>query len=305
MRPAFTLGLLQLRANAKGSDFLEYAMAEVRAAAAKGAQVLVLPELFRGPYFCQDMEPAHFDLAEPVPGPSTDRLGQLARELGVVIVASLFEEAAPGLYYNTTAVLDADGTYLGRYRKSHIPNDPLYAEKFYFAPGDEGFRVFQTRFAKVGVLICWDQWFPEAARETALRGAEVLVYPTAIGRIDSELPDEHARQLDAWQTVQRGHAIANGLYVAAVNRVGREGGIDFWGHSFCVGPQGEFLAHAGSLQAETLIVACDRDRLRDVRNWWPFFRDRRTDLYTGLRSRFLAPVQRPAPSGAPDDEAAP
>ncbi len=293
MRPPFTLGLLQLRANASGADQLGSAIAEVRAAAARGAQIVVLPELFRSAYFCQDMEPAHFDLAEAVPGPTTQRLGDLAGELGVVIVASLFEEAAPGLYYNTTAVLDADGSYLGRYRKSHIPNDPLYAEKFYFTPGDEGFRIFETKFAKVGVLICWDQWFPEAARETALRGAEVLVYPTAIGSIDSEPLEEHARQLDAWRTIQRSHAIANGLYVAAVNRVGREGGINFWGHTFCAGPQGEMLAEAGRDEAETLIVRCDRDRSRDVRNWWPFFRDRRPDLYGGLRHRFLADQATP------------
>lgn len=304
MRPPFTLGLLQLRANADGADHLGYAMAEVRAAAARGAQIVVLPELFRSPYFCQDMEPAHFDLAEAVPGPTTQKLGDLARELGVVIVASLFEEAAPGLYYNTTAVLDADGRYLGRYRKSHIPNDPLYAEKFYFAPGDEGFRIFETKFAKIGVLICWDQWFPEAARETALRGAEVLVYPTAIGSIDSESAEEHARQLDAWRTIQRSHAIANGLYVAAVNRVGREGGIDFWGHSFCAGPQGELLAEAGRDGPTTLIVRCDRDRSRDVRNWWPFFRDRRTDLYGGLRHRFLADKASPATTDSVSDTSA-
>lgn len=288
MRPPFTLGLLQLRANPNGADQLDHAIEQIRAAAALGAQIIVLPELFRFEYFCQEMEPRHFDLAEAVPGPTTARLGELARQLCVVIVASLFEEAAPGLYFNTTAVLDADGAYLGSYRKSHIPNDPLYVEKFYFAPGDTGFRVFETRFAKVGVLICWDQWFPEAARETALRGAEVLVYPTAIGTIDSESDEEHARQLDAWHTIQRGHAIANGLYVAAVNRVGREAGIDFWGRSFCAGPQGEMLAQASRTEGEALVVRCDRNRMRDVRNWWPFFRDRRTDLYTGMTRRYIA-----------------
>jgi len=286
MRPDFRLGLVQLPANPSGKDYLDLAVDEVRSAAAAGAQVIVLPELFRSPYFCQEMEPAVFDLAEAVPGPSTARLGEVAAELGVVIVASLFEVAAPGLYYNTTAVLDADGSYLGRYRKSHIPNDPLYAEKFYFTPGDSGFTVFATRFAKVGVLICWDQWFPEAARLTAMHGAEVLVYPTAIGSIDSETPAEHAMQLDAWRTIQRGHAIANGLYVAAVNRAGREGGIDFWGHSFCAGPQGELLAEADTLPT-TLHVTCSRDRMRDVRNIWPFFRDRRIDAYGGLDRRFL------------------
>ena len=288
MSTRFNLGLLQLAANPTGADLLAVGETAVREAAAAGAQIAVLPELFRSPYFCQQMEPAFFDLAEPVPGPTTARLGLLAAELGVVIVASLFEQAAPGLYYNTTAVLDADGSYLGKYRKSHIPNDPLYAEKFYFTPGDSGFRVFATRFAQVGVLICWDQWFPEAARLTAMQGADVLVYPTAIGRIDSESDDECARQLDAWRTVQRGHAIANGLYVAAVNRVGREAGIEFWGHTFCAGPQGELLAEAGSVAAETIIVECDRSRVRDVRNIWPFFRDRRIDAYGGLDRRFLA-----------------
>jgi N-carbamoylputrescine amidase len=287
MRTPLRLALLQLPANPAGVDALPLAVDAIRRAAADGAQVVVLPELFRGPYFCQEMHPRHFDLAEPVPGPTTDRLGQVAAELGVVIVASLFERAAPGLHFNTTAVLDADGQYLGRYRKSHIPDDPLYAEKFYFAPGDTGFRVFKTRFATLGVLICWDQWYPEAARETVLRGAEVLLYPTAIGRIDSEPADEHARQLDAWLTVQRGHAIANGVFVAAVNRVGREDHIDFWGHSFCVGPQGEWLAQLGETP-DTAIVDCDLARIGDVRSWWPFFRDRRIELYTGLQRRWLA-----------------
>jgi N-carbamoylputrescine amidase len=283
----FKLALHQLAANPTGADRLEHAIASVREAASRGAQICVLPELFRSPYFCQEMEPRHFDLAEPIPGPATERLAALAGELGVVIVASLFERAMPGLYYNTTAILDADGTLLGTYRKAHIPDDPLYCEKFYFAPGDSDFPVFQTRFAKLGVLICWDQWYPEAARICALKGAELLVYPTAIGRIASEPPDEQARQLDAWQTVQRGHAIANGLYVAAVNRVGVEAGIDFWGHTFCAGPQGEWLAEADDQQETTLLVECDLTRLADVRNIWPFFRDRRIDAYAGLTARQL------------------
>ena len=283
----FVLSLHQLPANPTGADYLDRATASVREAAAKGANICVLPELFRSPYFCQEMEPRHFDLAEPVPGPTTDRLAALAGELGVVIVASLFERAMPGLYYNTTAVLDADGTLAGTYRKAHIPDDPLYCEKFYFAPGDSDFPVFQTRFAKLGVLICWDQWYPEAARICALKGAELLVYPTAIGRIESEPADEQERQLDAWRTVQRGHAIANGLYVAAVNRVGVEAGIDFWGHTFCAGPQGELLAEADDKQPTTLFVTCDRARIADVRNIWPFFRDRRVDAYAGVTARQL------------------
>ncbi len=293
--PTFTLALHQLAANPTGADYLDRAIASVRAAAAQGANICVLPELFRSPYFCQEMEPRHFDLAEPVPGPTTERLGKLAAELGVVIVASLFERAMAGLHYNTTAVLDADGKLLGKYRKAHIPDDPLYCEKFYFAPGDSEFPVFQTRFAKLGVLICWDQWFPEAARLCALKGAELLVYPTAIGKIASEPADEQARQLDAWRTVQRGHAIANGLYVAAVNRVGVEAGIDFWGHTFCAGPQGELLAEADDRTEATLLVQCNRAHAADVRNMWPFFRDRRIDAYDGLTTR-----QLPTP-GKPED----
>lgn len=288
---AFTLGLMQLPANASDTDHFDLAVEAIRTAAAAGAQICILPELFRSPYFCQTMDPRHFDRAEAVPGPTTLRLATLAAELQVVIVASLFEIAAPGLYYNTAAVLDADGTYLGKYRKTHIPNDPQYEEKFYFTPGDNDFKVFQTKFARVGVLICWDQWFAEAARLTAMNGAEVLVYPTAIGTIDGEPADEQARQVDAWQTVQRGHAIANGVYLAAINRVGREpgpnGGIDFWGRSFCAGPQGEMLAEASQQQAQTLLVECSAQRIRDVRNMWPFFRDRRVDLYQGLQARFL------------------
>ena len=281
----FTVALLQLPANPSGQDLLPLAIEAIRKAAMLGANVCVLPELFRSPYFCQEMEPRHFDLAEAVPGPTTELLANLARELNVVIIASLFERALPGLHYNTTAVLDADGTYLGKYRKSHIPDDPLYLEKFYFAPGDSDFPVFQTRFAKIGVLICWDQWYPEAARLCALKGAELLVYPTAIGTIPTEPEEEHARQLQAWQIVQRGHAVANGLYVVAVNRVGQEGQIDFWGHSFCAGPQGEMLAEAGATQPETLLVKIQPQHLADVRHIWPFFRDRRIDLFADLTAR--------------------
>ncbi len=295
----FTVALLQLPANADGRDRLGDAVLAVRQAAAlprQGGLVCVLPELFRAPYFCQTMDADQFDLAEPIPGPSTQVLQAVAAELQVVIVASLFERLAPGLYANTTAVLDSDGSLAGTYRKSHIPCDPQYEEKYYFAPGDTGFRVIETAVARLGVLVCWDQWYPEAARLTALQGAEVLLYPTAIGAIDSESPAEHARQLDAWQTVQRGHAIANGIFVAAVNRSGRErgpnGGIDFWGHSFCVGPQGEWLARADAAP-QTLLAVCDRQRMEQVRRWWPFFRDRRIDLYGGLTQRWLGTSKEP------------
>lgn len=286
MNDHFVLALVQLPANPQDLDYLDLAEAELRKAAAQGGQILVLPEIFRTPYFPQQMTPDHHRYAEAVPGPTTDRLAALAEELEVVIIASLYEEAAPGLYFNTTAVLDADGRYLGAYRKTHIPDDPLYFEKFYFTPGDGGYKVFETRYAKVGVLICWDQWFPEAARLTAMKGAEVLVYPTAIGTIDAEGPEQHALQLDAWQTVQRGHAVANGLYVAAVNRVGREGELGFWGHSFACGPQGEFLADMSAVEPGIAIVRCDRQRMRDTRNWWPFFRDRRIETYDDLSRRW-------------------
>lgn len=288
--PPFCLSLLQLPANPQDVDGWPVAEQAIRQAAAEGGQVLVLPELFVAPYFCQSMEPRQFDRAEPIPGPSCQRLCALAAELGVVLVGSLFEVAAPGLYFNTTVVVDADGALLGKYRKSHIPCDPQYEEKFYFTPGDTDFAVFETRFAKLGILICWDQWYPEAARLTALRGADVLIYPTAIGWIDQEGPEEHARQLEAWQTVQRGHAVANGCFVAAVNRAGREpgpnNGIDFWGHSFCVGPQAEWLAHAGTEPA-ILHATVDVQRVHDVRQWWPFLRDRRIDLYGPLTKRIL------------------
>jgi N-carbamoylputrescine amidase len=280
------VALIQLEANAEDRDYLPLAEERLREAAARGGQILVLPELFRAPYFCQQMTPEHFRYAEAVPGPTTERLGALARELEVVIVASLFEERAPGLYHNTVAVLDADGTVAGVYRKSHIPDDPLYYEKFYFTPGDTGFGAIATRYGKVGVLICWDQWYPEAARLTAMAGAEVLIYPTAIGTIEEEGEEQHAMQRDAWRTVQRGHAIANGVYVVAVNRVGQEGELTFWGGSFCAGPQGEVLAEASAEAAETLVVTCTRGRVRETRDVWPFFRDRRIDLFGGLTRRW-------------------
>jgi N-carbamoylputrescine amidase len=250
-----------------------------------------LPELFRSPYFCQRQDPGVFDLAEPIPGPASDRLAQAARAAGVVLVASLFERRAPGVYHNTAAVYDADGSLLGLYRKMHIPDDPLYYEKYYFTPGDLGFRTFDTRCGRVGVLVCWDQWFPEAARLTALQGARVLLYPTAIGWHPREKAEVGASQREAWELIQRSHAIANGVYVAAVNRVGHEGpadgGLEFWGSSFVCDPFGVVLGRASEEREEVLVVPCDTRRLEDVRRNWPFFRDRRPDAYGPLGQRWL------------------
>src|SRR5262249_28720260 len=246
---------------------------------------------FRSQYFCQTEDHRVFDLAEPIPGPSTERLAPLAKELGVVIVASLFERRAAGLYHNTAVVLDADGSIRGLYRKMHIPDDPLYYEKFYFTPGDLGFRSFDTRFGRVGTLVCWDQWYPEGARLTALAGAEVLVYPTAIGWHPKEKAESGAAQASAWQTIQRGHAIANGVYVAAINRVGHEGpadgGLEFWGGSFVCDPFGVVLAEASRTEEEILVVRIDPARQEEVRRNWPFLRDRRIDAYEGLTKRLI------------------
>lgn len=267
----------------------------LREAAAQGADLAVLPELHLSRYFCQNEDPTACDLAEPIPGPSSTRLGALAKELNLVIVASLFERRAPGLYHNTAVVLERDGTIAGRYRKMHIPDDPQYYEKFYFTPGDLGFRPITTSVGRLGVLVCWDQWYPEAARLMALAGAELLIYPTAIGAIPSEPAAERARQRDAWVTVQRGHAIANGLALVAVNRVGFEprpggngsdDGIAFWGASFACGPQGELLAQADDTAGVT-SVEIDLARSETVRRMWPFLRDRRIDAYAGLLKRYL------------------
>ena len=270
---------------------LEKAVAHIREAAGRGAQIVCLQELFRSQYFCREEDAMRFELAEPIPGPSTEIMGRIARETGTVVVASLFERRAAGVYHNTAAVLNADGTLMGLYRKMHIPDDPLYYEKFYFTPGDLGFRNFETAFGRIGVLVCWDQWYPEAARLTAMQGAEILFYPTAIGWHPQEKESEGAAQLDAWRTVQRGHAIANGVYVAAVNRTGFEGppenGLEFWGHSFVADPFGVVVAEAASDQEETLVVECDPARAEQVRRDWPFFRDRRIDAYGGLTSRWL------------------
>jgi N-carbamoylputrescine amidase len=247
--------------------------------------------LFRTQYFCQTEDHAHFGLAEPVPGPSTDRLSQLAAELEIVLIASLFEKRAEGLYHNTAAVLDADGNYLGKYRKMHIPDDPLFYEKFYFTPGDLGFKVFETRYARVGVLICWDQWFPEAARLTAMRGADMLFYPTAIGWHPSEKAEHGSAQHDSWELIQRSHAVANGCFVCATNRTGHEGdkngGIEFWGQSFHAAPNGEILARAGVESEEVLIQELDLRQLDVSRTHWPFLRDRRIDAYGEPTRRYL------------------
>jgi N-carbamoylputrescine amidase len=285
----FTLALVQMRCAPEAETNMRKAEAQVRLSAERGAQIVCLPELFLGPYFCQTTDLKWFDTAEPIPGPSTQRLATLAREVGVVIVASLFEKRAAGVYHNTAVVLDRDGRLAGVYRKMHIPDDPLYHEKYYFTPGDLGFRTFETAAAKIGTLICWDQWFPEAARLTAMQGAEVLVYPTAIGWHPREKQQFGVQQYDAWQTSQRAHAIANGVYVAAVNRVGHEGpadgGLEFWGGSFVSDPFGVVLARAGQEKEDLLIVECDRKRIEDVRRNWPFWRDRRIDAFGELTRR--------------------
>ena len=286
-------GLVQHRCTPDREENIHRSVAGVRAAAARGANLIVLQELHATPYFCQTEDPGCFDLAEPVPGPSTETFAALARELGVVLVTSLFERRASGLYHNTAAVLDADGSLAGIYRKMHIPDDPGYYEKFYFTPGDLGFTPIDTRVGRLGVLVCWDQWYPEAARLMALAGAELLIYPTAIGYDPNDPADERARQREAWITVQRGHAVANGVPVVSVNRVGFEpdpsgvgAGAEFWGSSFVAGCQGELLAMAGETDEEVLVVALDRDRSERVRRMWPFLRDRRIDHYQDLVLRY-------------------
>jgi N-carbamoylputrescine amidase len=283
------VGLVQMACSAEPGRNLDKALAGVAEAARKGAHVVCLQELFRTLYFCQAEDHAHFDLAEPVPGPTTEALQDAARRHGVAVVGSVFERRAPGVYHNTAVILDADGSIAGIYRKMHIPDDPLYFEKFYFTPGDTGFLSVATRPARVGALVCWDQWYPEAARLTALRGAEILFYPTAIGWHHREKAEHGEGQLQAWETVQRAHAIANGVFVAAVNRVGVEGGLEFWGGSFVADPFGKVLARASSAKEETLVVPCDLARIEEVRRNWPFLRDRRIDAYGPITSRFLDP----------------
>jgi N-carbamoylputrescine amidase len=284
-----TLGLVQSRCTLDPAENLRRAVAGVREARARGAEIVCLEELFRSQYFCQTEDHRHFVLAEPVPGPTTEVLSRVAAELGVVIVASVFERRAEGLYHNTAAIIDADGTYLGKYRKMHIPDDPQYYEKFYFTPGDLGFLAWDTKFGRIGVLVCWDQWYPEAARLTALAGAQILFYPTAIGWLPAEKAEHGAQQQAAWEAIQRSHAIANGVFVCAVNRVGHEGpaggGIEFWGGSFVADPGGRILAKAGH-EEEVLVTACDLGQVDASRTHWPFLRDRRIDAYGDLTKRY-------------------
>lgn len=288
------VGLIQQKNTADRAANIEKLKVNIREAAREGAELVVLQELHNGLYFCQTEDTNMFDLAETIPGPSTETFGALAKELGIVLVLSLFEKRAPGLYHNTAVVLEKDGTIAGKYRKMHIPDDPAYYEKFYFTPGDIGFSPIQTSVGRLGVLVCWDQWYPEAARLMAMRGAELLIYPTAIGWNPDDPDDEKQRQRDAWITIQRSHAVANGVPVVSVNRVGFEedpseatSGIDFWGSSFAAGPQGEILAECQVDSAAEVIADLNLTRGENVRQWWPFLRDRRIDAYGGLTSRYL------------------
>ncbi|MBR6086445.1 MAG: carbon-nitrogen hydrolase [Prevotella sp.] len=288
------IGFLQQHNTADRKDNMLRLAHGITDLAQRGAQLIVLQELHNSLYFCQTEDVEKFDLAEPIPGPSTAFFGELARENGVVIVTSLFERRAPGLYHNTAVVIESDGSIAGRYRKMHIPDDPAYYEKFYFTPGDMGFNPIDTSVGRLGVMVCWDQWYPEAARLMALRGAEILIYPTAIGYALNDTAEEQQRQREAWTTVQRGHAVANGIPVIAVNRVGHEpgpsgqtDGIQFWGSSFIAGPQGELLYRASEDEEESIIVNIDMAHGEDVRRWWPFLRDRRIEEYTGITKRFI------------------
>ena len=290
----YSVGLVQMTMSADPDANLRHAIAKVAEAAAAGAKVVCLPELFRSRYFAQTEDARVFDLAEPVPGPSTDALGKAAKQAGVVVIAPVFERRAPGLYHNSAATIDVDGRVAGVYRKMHIPDDPAYYEKYYFAPGDLGFRAFDTGVGRIGTLVCWDQWYPEGARLTALQGANILFYPTAIGWHPKEKAAHGAEQLDAWRTIQRGHAIANGCYVAAVNRVGHEtpaggngDGIEFWGSSFLADPFGAILAEAPADREAIVVAEVDLARIEEVRRGWPFLRDRQIDAYGGITSRFL------------------
>jgi N-carbamoylputrescine amidase len=289
----FKVGLVQMSMSADPDENVQKAVARIGEAAGKGAQVVCLPELFRTPYFCQKEDAALFDLAEPVPGPTTDALAAAAKQAGVVVVAPVFERRAAGLYHNSAAIIDATGEIAGLYRKMHIPDDPLFYEKFYFTPGDLGFQAFDTRAGRLGALICWDQWYPEGARLTALRGASVLFYPTAIGWHPHEKAQHGEPQRSAWQTIQRAHAIANGVYVAVVNRVGHEKplpgqpGLEFWGTSFLADPFGVVMAEASTDREEILVGEVDLGRMEEVRRNWPFLRDRRIDAYGGLDRRFI------------------
>ena len=288
------VGLIQQKNTEDRTANIHKLQANIRIVAGQGAELVVLQELHNGLYFCQTENTELFDQAEPIPGPSTESFGKLAKELGIVIVLSLFERRAPGLYHNTAVVMEKDGTIAGKYRKMHIPDDPAYYEKFYFTPGDLGFEPIDTSVGRLGVLVCWDQWYPEAARLMAMRGAEMLIYPTAIGWESTDTEEEKMRQLNAWITVQRGHAVANGIPVVTVNRTGHEtdpsgqtNGIQFWGNSFVAGPQGELLTEFTNDREEVRVVEIDKQRGEQVRRWWPFFRDRRIDAFEGLTQRFL------------------
>ncbi|MBP6610276.1 MAG: carbon-nitrogen hydrolase [Paludibacter sp.] len=287
------VALIQQSNTANRADNIRKLEANIRTVAAQGAQLIVLQELHNGLYFCQTEDTTVFEQAETIPGPSTENFGKLAKELGVVIVLSLFEKRAAGLYHNTAVAIETDGTIAGKYRKMHIPDDPAYYEKFYFTPGDLGFEPIQTSVGKLGVLVCWDQWYPEAARLMAMAGAELLIYPTAIGWESTDAEAEKQRQTEAWVTVQRGHAVANGLHVLSCNRVGFEAdpsgvtnGIQFWGNSFVAGPQGEFIAKASDNKEENIVIDIDLQRSENVRRWWPFFRDRRIDAFDDLTKRW-------------------
>ena len=288
------IGILQQHNVADRTDNMMRLAKGIEDLAKRGAELIVLQELHNSLYFCQVEDVNNFDLAEPIPGPSTGFYSELARQFGIVIVTSLFEKRAAGLYHNTAVVIEKDGTIAGKYRKMHIPDDPAYYEKFYFTPGDLGFHPIETSVGKLGVLVCWDQWYPEAARLMALQGAEMLIYPTAIGYAEEDTPEEQQRQREAWTTVMRGHAVANGLPVSAVNRVGFEPdpsnqtpGIQFWGSSFIAGPQGELFYRASENEEESLVVEIDLERSENVRRWWPFLRDRRIDDYTEITKRFI------------------
>jgi N-carbamoylputrescine amidase len=283
------VGLVQMSCSGDAKSNMDKAIAGIKASASQGAEIVCLQELFTSLYFCDVEDYENFKLAEPIPGPSTDTLSAVAKELGVVIIASLFEKRAQGLYHNTTAVLDADGTYLGKYRKMHIPDDPAYFEKFYFTPGDLGYKVFKTKFATIGVLICWDQWYPEAARLTALRGAEILFYPTAIGWATSQDAVTNEEQYNAWQTIQRSHAVANGVHVVSVNRVGfeQDGAMKFWGGSFVSNPFGSLIVKATHDQEEVIVTELDLSKTDSYRTHWPFMRDRRIDSYGEIVKRFI------------------
>jgi N-carbamoylputrescine amidase len=285
-KPMTTIALIQMRCRANSEENLKAALTRVEQAARRGAQIVCLPELFRSLYFCQTEDHDNFKLAESIPGTSTVALGKIARRLGIVLIGSLFERRHAGVYHNTAVIFDTNGKLVGKYRKMHIPDDPLYYEKFYFTPGDLGFQTFKTKRAAIGTLVCWDQWYPEAARLTALKGAEILFYPTAIGWHKREKTKFGKKQYDAWVTIQRSHAIANGCFVAAPNRIGLEGTVQFWGGSFICDPFGEIIAQAGHDQEEILIAKCDLRQVEITRQHWPFLRDRRIDAYADITKRF-------------------